>query len=348
MTTFVVKREAEQSPTDQTLPVKSLVPHPMNPRADARKSIDGLAASVADIGLLAPIIVRPAPNGKFQVLAGERRLRAAEAAGQKTVRCTVRSCNDQEALIIMVRENADREPLTLPEQGKAFANLTLPIKQGGAGMTIAAIAERFKIPPATVSVLVGIVSLPDWWQERIVDAEFSLLAAKALVRVADDATVLDACRRDFETQTWAWRSGRDVERSVETIREKIRGGKPERPADDRPIVAPARPKAQPVAPAANDEPHDDDPHDDDEPVSVGRPAAKPAPRPLPLPSHSAAIAHGDREDLAEPRAEAGDRFADLRDHEFFGVLAPFLGDRRALEAIGNLALRLAVRTGGAR
>jgi ParB/RepB/Spo0J family partition protein len=344
MTTFATaKRPAEKQVAEQDLPTKSLEPHPLNPRLDADKNVDELAASIDDIGLIARVVVRPMPDGGYQILAGDRRWRAYKKAGRKTIPCVVRGdLDDEQALVLMARENIDREELNILEQGRAYHNLVAPKNKGGLGLKVIDVAKRFGIPPATIAVLTGALELPAEWQERIAEDGLSFTAVKALVRVADDRQVLAECGRDYEAQPWAWRSAKDFERSVETVRAKLRGGKPERPADDKPIVAPSRPKTetQPAAPAESDEPHADE-----EPVSVGRGSTKPAPRPLPIPHESAAIAHGDK---GETSAATGDRFADLRDNEFFALLAPFLGDRRALEAIGNLALRLAVRTGGAR
>ena len=91
--------------------------HPFKVRMD--ESMTELADSVKDRGVLSPVLVRPMPDGSYQMVSGHRRKMAAELAGLPTVPCIVRELTDDEATIIMVDSNLQREQV-LPSE-KAFA-----------------------------------------------------------------------------------------------------------------------------------------------------------------------------------------------------------------------------------
>jgi hypothetical protein len=253
----------------------------------------------------------------------------------------------------MARDNQDREPLNSIEMGRAYYNLVAPVEKGGAGLETLAVAKRFQVSPATVLTYVGALDLPKSWREKIIADELGFTQVKALVKYSEDRQVLNECERNYVQEPWAWRSAKDFVRSVEFMREKLRGEKPKRRADDedRPVVAPARPKAASVGvlPAASG------PSTRSAPTqtaaiapSNGAPGATPperrvAPPPLPLGRRPLPVEDEGVEPAGAPPSDG--RFADVENHEFFGVLKPFLGDRRALESIGNLALQLAARVG---
>ena len=91
--------------------------HPFKVRMD--QSMVELADSVKQYGVLVPSLVRPMPNGSYQMVSGHRRKRAAELAGLPTVPCIIRELTDDEAIIVMVDSNLQREQI-LPSE-KAFA-----------------------------------------------------------------------------------------------------------------------------------------------------------------------------------------------------------------------------------
>jgi ParB/RepB/Spo0J family partition protein len=115
-----------QAPTFQQLPVKSIMESPLNPRKDFdKKALAELQASIADKGVLEPLLVRPAtsPGGAYEVMAGARRLRAAKAAGLDVVPCLVREATDAELLEVALLENVIRQDINPIEEGEGFARL---------------------------------------------------------------------------------------------------------------------------------------------------------------------------------------------------------------------------------
>ena len=100
-----------------TAEISDFPDHPFKVRMD--ESMTELADSVKDRGILSPVLVRPMPDGGYQIIAGHRRKMAAELAGLPTVPCIVRELTDDEAVIIMVDSNLQREQV-LPSE-KAFA-----------------------------------------------------------------------------------------------------------------------------------------------------------------------------------------------------------------------------------
>ena len=100
-----------------TAEISDFPDHPFKVRMD--ESMTELADSVKDRGVLSPVLVRPMPDGGYQMVAGHRRKMAAELAGLSTVPCIVRELTDDEAVIIMVDSNLQREQV-LPSE-KAFA-----------------------------------------------------------------------------------------------------------------------------------------------------------------------------------------------------------------------------------
>ena len=106
------------------MPIEHLKPSPNNPRkhfADA--DLEDLAKSIRDKGLLQPIVVRPLPNGDYEIVAGERRWRAAQRAGVHDVPVLIRELSDGEALEIALIENIQRSDLNPLEEARAYGLL---------------------------------------------------------------------------------------------------------------------------------------------------------------------------------------------------------------------------------
>jgi len=97
----------------RNIPVDKVVPNPNQPRLAMDKAgLDDLTASVREHGVLQPILVRPRPNGRYELIAGERRWRAAKGAGHATIPALIEEIDDETALEIAVIENLQREDLS--------------------------------------------------------------------------------------------------------------------------------------------------------------------------------------------------------------------------------------------
>ena len=129
--------EQYEGPTNE-LPVGDIVPNSRQPRtAFNDETLQELAASIREYGILQPLIVRPVAEGKHELIAGERRLRAAKIAGLKTVPVLVRSAGNQSSLELALIENIQREDINALESGRAYRKLIDEF-----GLTQEQVAER--------------------------------------------------------------------------------------------------------------------------------------------------------------------------------------------------------------
>lgn len=120
----------------EDLPLADLQPSPLNPRKHFDdRALAELAASIASVGVIEPLVVRPV-NGHYEVVAGERRFRAAQQAGLTSVPSVVKPLTDAQALEIMVIENNQREDVNALEEGDGFSRLLK------AGYDLEKLAER--------------------------------------------------------------------------------------------------------------------------------------------------------------------------------------------------------------
>jgi len=106
------------------IPLKAVSPNPFQPRESAdSETIAELAESVRRHGVVEPILVRPLNKGRYQLVAGHRRLLAAQRAGLKMIPAVVRRLSDEESLVLSLVENLQREDLSPLEEANAFARL---------------------------------------------------------------------------------------------------------------------------------------------------------------------------------------------------------------------------------
>jgi ParB family chromosome partitioning protein len=139
------------------LPIDAIHANPRQPR----KRFDGeagsgLAESVRREGVIQPLLVRPRTAGGFEIVAGERRWRAAREAGHATVPAVVRDTDDRDALLLGLIENVAREQLTPVEEARAYAVLLDEF-----GLTLGEMAERVGRSKPSVSNRIRMLELPD-------------------------------------------------------------------------------------------------------------------------------------------------------------------------------------------
>jgi len=147
------------------LALKQIQPNRLNPRLRFSKAgLDDLAASIRQFGVLEPIIVRPV-NEHYEVVAGERRYRAAQQAGLDEVPAIVREYSDDEVMEINLVENVQREDLSAVEKARLCRELRERYPQ--KYRTWDTIARRIGVEPDTVRGWVRTLNLPEELQERI-------------------------------------------------------------------------------------------------------------------------------------------------------------------------------------
>ncbi len=146
--------------------------------------LDELAASIKATGLIQPLIVRPVPGfpHQFEVVAGERRFRAAQLAGLTDVPAIIRDFNDQEALAVSLIENIQREELSAPDEARALRRLIEEF-----ALTHEQVAQAIGRSRAAVSNLLRLLELPAEVTTMIETRAISMGHARALLGLEDDA-----------------------------------------------------------------------------------------------------------------------------------------------------------------
>jgi ParB family chromosome partitioning protein len=177
---------AQQSSGVRMLPVSSLSPHPDQPRRHFDEAmLDELAASIASRGLIQPIVVRPHGHD-YQIVAGERRWRAAQRARLHEVPVVVRDFDDAETLEIALIENIQREDLNAIEEAQAYQRLA-----GEYGHTQEVLAKIVHKSRSHVANLLRLLELPAQVQSQVVDGSLSMGHARALLGSPDVESLAD-------------------------------------------------------------------------------------------------------------------------------------------------------------
>ena len=161
----------------QTLAIDRLKPGRYQPRTrmdDA--ALSELADSIREQGVMQPILVRPVEGGRFEIIAGERRWRAAQKAGLREVPALVRSVPDQSALALALIENIQREDLNPLEEALALKRLIEEF-----GLTHQLAAEAVGRSRAAVSNLLRLFELNEDVKQRIEQREIDMGHARALL-----------------------------------------------------------------------------------------------------------------------------------------------------------------------
>lgn len=143
-----------------------------------------LAASIQASGVVQPITVRPEANGRFQLIAGERRWLASQRAGKGTVPAIVRHVSNEQAMEMTIIENLQREDLNPLEQARAFERLGREF-----GLTQEQIAQRTGKDRSTISNFLRLLKLPSETQEMVEKGQLSFGHAKALMGLDSPDTI---------------------------------------------------------------------------------------------------------------------------------------------------------------
>ncbi len=166
-----------------TVPLSMITPNPNQPRRvfDAEELM-GLAESIKRNGILQPVTVRQTSDGKYEIIAGERRCRAAAMAGLKAVPCIVTEVDDKRSAILSLMENLQRSDLNCFEEADGIARLI-----NSWGITQQEVAERLGKAQSTIANKLRLLRLTPAQRRRIIDAGLTERHARALLRILDDA-----------------------------------------------------------------------------------------------------------------------------------------------------------------
>jgi ParB family chromosome partitioning protein len=192
------------------LPVELVVPNPRQPRREFdEEALLGLAESIRSRGVLQPIVVRPLPGGTFELVAGERRLRAARLAALERIPAIVRQADDWERLDLALAENMARVDLNAVEEARACAMLVQDL-----GLTKGEVGRRVGKSRVSVSNLIRLLELPDETLELIESGALSEGHGRAIL-MCKDHDARKRLARDARERDWSVRETERRARSLE-------------------------------------------------------------------------------------------------------------------------------------
>lgn len=197
----------------QSLSIAAIDPLPGNPRKHFDQSaLEELAASIEARGVIQPIIVRPMKKGRYQLVAGERRWRAAQKARLHEIPALVRELSDREVTALALIENLQREDLNPVEEARAYQRLS-----DDEGMTQAEIARMVEKSRSHVANIQRLLNLPNKVLDLVEGGKLSMGHARALVGHDEAASLAQRAVNDNL-------SVREIEQLVKQIGASVAGG----------------------------------------------------------------------------------------------------------------------------
>lgn len=180
-----------ETQTKKTLRVSQIEPNRNQPRKQfSEEAVTSLAESIREHGMLQPILVRPYIDGQYQIVAGERRWRAARMLGLDEVPVIIKDITDVEAMQMALIENLQRENLNPIEEATGYKRLLeeFNMKQDDIAKTVG--KSR-----SSIANMLRILTLPEEVREMLVNGEISVGHAKALLSIDDEEVQIEAARR---------------------------------------------------------------------------------------------------------------------------------------------------------
>lgn len=171
------------------LRIEEIRPNPFQPRQQVEEDIEGLVASIREKGVLQPVVVRRRRDG-YELVMGERRLRAARQAGLETVPAVVRDVDDGEMLELALIENIQRADLNPVDEALAYKRLHEEF-----GLTHEQIAERVGRDRSTITNSLRLLSLPFKCREALASRQITPGHARALLGLPSRREQVEMCQR---------------------------------------------------------------------------------------------------------------------------------------------------------
>jgi ParB family chromosome partitioning protein len=200
-------------PHYREVPVELIRPNPAQPRRRLDpETISGLAGSIAEAGVIQPLVLRPLADGRYELIAGERRWRAALEAGLETVPALLRDEDEAQRIQTALIENVAREDLNPVDEARACAALVEDL-----GLTKEELARRLGRTRPAISNLIRILDLPDEVLELISERRLSEGHGRAILQAQGD-DVRRLLARDAVAGGWSVRETESRAKAGTTIR----------------------------------------------------------------------------------------------------------------------------------
>ncbi|MDM1547177.1 ParB/RepB/Spo0J family partition protein [Empedobacter falsenii] len=198
--------------------LEKITANPWQPRTNFdKKALEELVSSIQTLGVIQPITIRKKPTGEYELISGERRFRASQLAGKKTIPAYVRLANDQEMLEMALVENIQRQDLDAIEIALSYQQLIDEIK-----LTQEELSKRVGKDRTSITNYLRLLKLDPIIQTGIRDGMISMGHGRALMAIDDTDLQFDIYEKIVKNNL----SVRDTERLIKSIKE----GKPEKKA----------------------------------------------------------------------------------------------------------------------
>lgn len=203
------------------LPIGAIEPNPHQPRSSFDEdALLALSASVRELGVLQPVLVRPLGDGRYQLIAGERRWRAAKRAGLDAIPSLVKTSDDQASVEQALVENLHRQDLNALEEAAAYSQLIDEF-----GLTHDEVATRVGKSRSAVSNTLRLLQLPQSIQKLLAEGRLSAGHARALLGTPDRA-YQEALARSAADDGWTVRAVEDAVRTRATLAHSVPSAPP--------------------------------------------------------------------------------------------------------------------------
>ncbi len=217
--------DTETTNTEMIVSIADIGRNPSQPRREFdHAELQLLSASIAEHELLQPIGIRRSGAGAekpFELIWGERRLRATELAGHTTIRATLRESDPVKSLLMMGEENLNRKDWNPVERAEYLQRLNMRKEDGGAGLTHDEIAPLCGHNRTWVSRQISLLKLPEATLQRVISGELTVAVAVKLATYADTPIVLAALIDDMAKNPQFWETSVQYDHRVELIVKSI-------------------------------------------------------------------------------------------------------------------------------
>ncbi len=200
----------------ENIPIDMIKPNPYQPRKNISiKGLEELAQSIKQYGVIQPITVRRSSSGGYELIAGERRLRAAKMAGLDYICSIIIDTYEQDSAILAMIENLQRENLHFLEEAEGYASLI-----EDHGFTQEELAVKLGKNQSTIANKLRILRLSREIKEILIKAKLSERHARALLKLPDEKLQMQAVQEVIRNQL----NVRDTEAVIDNLIERIRDG----------------------------------------------------------------------------------------------------------------------------
>lgn len=195
------------------IPINELRPNPYQPRTVFDEdALNELAESIKENGVFQPIIVKKSIKG-YDVIAGERRLRASKIAGLKAIPAIIRQLSDEKMAEIALLENLQRENLNSLEEAKAYKSLIDKLH-----LTQEELAKKVSKSRSHITNMLGLLRLPNEVQDMVMDNKITMGHARALSKIDDEEEVIKMANEVVDSKLTV----RDIETKTEEAPKKVK------------------------------------------------------------------------------------------------------------------------------